>query len=265
MANVMGLATCFFREPTVQKWQAAAAAGFTEAEIDVDGRQSVEDICCSAQRQDDCLRAGGLQPSSLHLPFGNAWDLSAEDPARARQALTGLARILRWAAGHQIMLAVLHASFEPIPPERRSVRLEQATAGIRQLAQLAQELGVRLAVEDLPRTCLGNCADELLQLTDHGRTAGVCFDVNHLLRETHQSFISKLGSAILTTHLSDYDRLDERHWAPGEGCIDWTALKQQLLAEGYQGRWLFEFNELAAPRLGRAITPAELAARFKAY
>ena len=125
-----------------------------------------------------------------------------------------------------------------------------------------KKLGIRIAVEDLPRSCLGNCADELLFLTDYGRHAGICFDVNHLLKESHKEFVEKVGPYIITTHLSDYDRLDEKHW-PGDGCIDWKELKALLDAAGYQGRYLFELGENASPLLGRAFTPKELAERFE--
>lgn len=265
MQERLGLATCFYAEPSAEKWRQAAAAGFTNAEIDVDGRQNAAAICQQAQQRYDELTAGGLRPSSLHLPFGDAWDISTEDAALSPQLLAGLETILRWARQQDIRLAVLHASFEPIPEARRSVRLALAKANLQRLAERAAKLDIRLAVEDLPRSCLGNCSAELEQLTQTGLVAGVCFDVNHLLKESHQAFVGRVGRYILTTHLSDYDRIDERHWFPGEGCIDWPALKQLLRQADYRGRWLFELNENAAPSLGRPFTPAELAARFNAY
>src|SRR5699024_1280431 len=134
------------------------------------------------------------------------------------------------------------------------------TIGI--LGAYTKDKGVLLAVENLPRTCLGNCADEMLILTDNGKSAGICFDVNHLFIDSHSEFIKKTGSHIITTHFSDYDRIDERHWLVGEGCIDWEELIDLLRNQGYEGRFLFEINELSAPSLERAITPEELVERF---
>jgi sugar phosphate isomerase/epimerase len=54
------------------------------------------------------------------------------------------------------------------------------------LARVAADDGVRVAVECLPRTCLGNAAAELRAIVDalDPAAAGVCLDVNHLnLRE----------------------------------------------------------------------------------
>lgn len=263
MENRLGLATCFYPDSAPERWKTAAEAGFSDAEIDTVGRLSAEEICVMSEKIYRDLRAGGLDPSSFHLPFNNSWDISAEDDAVREKALKGLFRLLQWMGEREIPIAVLHPSYEPIADEDRPARLRHAAASIKTLAEEGAKFGIRIAVEDLPRSCLGNCADELLFLIDQGRNAGVCFDVNHLLKESHREFVEKLGPYIITTHLSDYDRLDEKHWLPGEGCIDWKELKMLLDAAGYRGRYLFELNENASPSLGRAFTPKELAERFE--
>lgn len=179
------------------------------------------------------------------------------------KALAGLYQLLSWCGEHEIPFAILHPSYEPIADEHRPARLQHAVESIRLLGEEGKKHGVRIAVEDLPRTCLGNCADELLILTDNGKNAGVCFDVNHLLKESHKEFIEKLAPYIITTHLSDYDRVDERHWFPGDGCIDWKEFYSLMQAAGYTGRYLFELGEKASPSLGRPFTPKELAEQFK--
>ncbi|MCI8601130.1 MAG: sugar phosphate isomerase/epimerase [Oscillospiraceae bacterium] len=263
MENRLGLATCFYPDSTPERWRTAAEAGFCDAEIDTLGRLGVEEICAMSEKIYQDLKAGGLAPTSFHLPFNNSWDISAEDDAVREKALTGLCALLQWMGSHNIPIAVLHPSYEPISDESRPARLRHAAASIKMLGEEGKKLGIRIAVEDLPRSCLGNCADELLFLTDYGRHAGICFDVNHLLKESHKEFVEKVGPYIITTHLSDYDRLDEKHWLPGDGCIDWKQLKALLDAAGYQGRYLFELGENASPLLGRAFTPKELAERFE--
>ena len=51
-----------------------------------------------------------------------------------------------------------------------------------------------------------------------------------------------MGDKIVTTHVSDYDEKNERHWLSGEGVIDWKALKDALIAVGYDGPWLYELG-----------------------
>ncbi len=69
---------------------------------------------------------------------------------------------------------------------------------------------------------------------------GLCLDTNHLLQEKNEDFVRKLGSRAVTLHVSDYDGIDERHWIPGRGINDWTALIQALKATGYRGPFMFE-------------------------
>jgi sugar phosphate isomerase/epimerase len=44
----------------------------------------------------------------------------------------------------------------------------------------------------------------------------VCFDTNHLLKESSEDFARAVGPHIVTLHVSDYDGKDERHWMAGE-------------------------------------------------
>lgn len=262
MENRLGLATCFYPDSSPERWKTAVEGGFQDAEIDVRSNLSTEEICAMSEKIYADLQAGGLAPTSFHLPFNDYWDISSEDDAVRENALKELIKLLEWAGKHHIGIAVLHPSYEPIADDHRSARLSHAVESIRQLGEAGKKYGVQIAVEDLPRTCLGNCADELLTLTDHGKNAGICFDVNHLLKESHRDFVEKVGPYIITTHLSDYDRLDEKHWFPGDGCIDWRELRELLDKAGYKGRYLFELGEKASPSLGRPFTPKELADQF---
>ena len=97
----------------------------------------------------------------------------------------------------------------------------------------------------------------MLILTDNGKNASMCFDVNHLLIESHKDFYEKVAPYVVTTHLSDYDRIDERHWFPGGGCIDWAELIRLFEKHNYTGRYMFEIIESDKP-----FVPAELVKRF---
>lgn len=102
----------------------------------------------------------------------------------------------------------------------------------------------------------------MLVLTDSGKNAVICLDVNHLLIESHKDFIEKVDPYIITTHLSDYDGIDERHWLVGEGCIDWVELIGLLRQQEYLGRFLFELNEKSVPGTEQTLTLKELVSRF---
>jgi sugar phosphate isomerase/epimerase len=266
MDNLLGLNSGFFEEPTVEKWQAVRGVGITEVELGPDWKlaEDLDKYMKQAETGYSILTKAGINISSFHLPFGNPVEISGPGDDRAEKAVAANKRILDWAAEKKIGIAVLHGSFEPIKPEERRDRMNRAVKSIKILGDYAKSKNIVLAIEDLPRTCLGNCADEILELTDNGKNAKVCFDVNHLLIETHKAFFEKTIPCIITTHLSDYDRVDERHWIPGDGCIDWKELIGFFKKAGYSGRFLFETHESAkySPKLGRFFSPRELVEHF---
>ena len=70
----------------------------------------------------------------------------------------------------------------------------------------------------------------------------ICFDTNHLLSEDLLHFVEACGDRIATVHVSDYDMVDERHWLPGKGKIDWPALYGALMKAGYKGVFMYELK-----------------------
>jgi len=262
MTHTLGLASGFFKEPTADKWREAVDAGFTDAELGFPWKFPLEDMLAFVQGRHAMLREAGVCVSSVHLPFGWLWDPSCPDASARKDALRRFEGLLDWVAAQGIPLAVLHAGAEPILPEERPARLRAAGESIESLSAYANERGTAIAVENLPRSCLGNIAGEILALAEGA--AGVCFDVNHLLLESHGEFLAAAGPRVITTHFSDYDFADERHWFPGAGAIDWPALLRGLDAAGYTGRYIFELGEDGTPAMGR-FGPARLAEAFMRF
>ena len=116
-----------------------------------------------------------------------------------------------------------------------------------ELLEIAKANGSVIAVEDLPRTCLGNNAAEIAELISVHPDLRVCFDTNHLLTEDAADFIRTIGKKIITTHISDYDFINERHWLPGEGQLDWQRILQAFNDINYDGVWLYELG-FACPK-----------------
>ncbi|MBQ8612211.1 MAG: sugar phosphate isomerase/epimerase [Oscillospiraceae bacterium] len=180
----------------------------------------------------------GVTLWSCHLPFSER--VRIDDAAFAEETAARYAQLIRRASAVGIKTFVVHPSSEPIAEEDRTAHLCCAKKHLAALAELAAECGAQLAVEDLPRTCLGRDSADMEQLLAAHPALRVCFDTNHLLAEDPIAFIRAMGSRIVTTHISDYDFYDERHWLPGEGKLDWTAILQALQSVGYSGPWLYE-------------------------
>ncbi|MFK7692466.1 DUF6528 family protein [Paenibacillus sp. HJGM_3] len=190
-------------------------------------------------------RALGLEVWTMHLPYGTEWDVSQLDPDGREAALQRHRHLLQLAERWAIRTVVLHPSWEPIEDAERAARLAACRESLPRLADDAERAGIRVAVECLPRTCLGHSADEMAALVAADERLGICCDVNHLVRERPEAFIRRLGARIITVHMSDNDGLDERHWLPGDGVIDWPAVMDALADAGYPGPFLFEARQIA--------------------
>ena len=113
---------------------------------------------------------------------------------------------------------------------------------LHRIADIAQSCGIKLAVENLPRTCLGNIHEEIQLILNEIPSLYACFDMNHSLRQPNPDFIRALGSRIITVHASDYDMVDERHLLPFLGRNDWAAIMQALEDVDYSGFFTFELS-----------------------
>ena len=194
--------------------------------------------------------AYGVNIWSYHLPFSGPWtcDIASHDARVRDRAVDMWCSCIRQGAEIGIDKFVAHPSSEPKPEdEERDIFLFRAKENLDYLADFAAKYGATIAVEDLPRTCLGRTADEMLDLISVNDKLKVCFDTNHLLIDDNISFIEKLKDKIITIHASDYFFVDECHWLPGEGEIDWHALYNKLIEVGYNGVWMYELG-MKSPR-----------------
>lgn len=183
----------------------------------------------------------GITVWTVHIPYGGAYDISQVNDSARREAVRLSAQDM--AASARLLAPkrfVIHPSAEPIADEEREARITASRRSLVELAAEAAGYGIPLLVENLPRTCLGRNSGELLRIIDGIDNTGICFDVNHLLGESHASFVANTRGRIGTTHMSDYDGTDEKHWLPGEGVIDWTALLNGLQETGYNGPFIYE-------------------------
>ncbi|HEU5315997.1 MAG TPA: sugar phosphate isomerase/epimerase family protein [Chloroflexota bacterium] len=249
------------------------ARAFSPAHIDALDESTVDGVeivgpspQCPFDQPDvaDALRArfrdARVRLHSVHLPYGSKLDVSQSDDALRAAALSQTEANLRTAAALGARLMVVHPSAEPIADEERAARLDASRRSLATLTATAADLGVRLAVECLPRSCLGHTAVELLSIVDDldPRVTGVCIDANHLnLRDDLAAGVRTLGRRLFTLHCSENDGIDERHWLPGSagGVIDWNAFLGALRDVRYAGPFLYELRtlDLDVPSTLRAI------------
>lgn len=179
---------------------------------------------------------------SFHLPFSPFDRIDISKPDTAGYTIELFKKYIKKANSIGIKIFVVHPSGEPIKDEERQSRMRCAKESLKQLAEYAGGLESIIAVEDLPRSCLGKNSAEIKELISSHEKLRVCCDTNHLLKEDLVSFLKNVGEKIITVHISDYDFINERHWLPGEGKIDWTSVVLAFEDIGYRGYWLYEIG-----------------------
>lgn len=191
---------------------------------------------------------------SLHLPFSRDLSIAHKDAQKRRDTVSMQLGYLEKAAKLGAHTAVIHPSSEPIEPHDRFECLKFCTESLYVLSDRAESLGLTLAVENLPRSCLCRDSDEMREVLDSDKRLRFCFDVNHLLCDSHEAFIEKFSDRLVTIHISDYDFKDERHALPGTGLIDWKRLVELLENADYSGPFLYEVS-LAGKETGEFTFP----------
>ncbi|MBN1917932.1 MAG: sugar phosphate isomerase/epimerase [Verrucomicrobia bacterium] len=190
------------------------------------------------------LRRRAVRAATVHAPFGDDFDISSSDDEARRGGMRALSVSLELAIELNVPTVVVHASAEPIGPDERPARLKRAQRALTELQPRCREGHRRMAVELLPRTCLGNTVEELFQILDPLDPAvfGVCLDTNHLM-DRHAALadtVRRLGDRLIALHLSDYDGVDEQHLLPGEGVLDWKSFMAALRDIDYAGPFNYE-------------------------
>ena len=189
------------------------------------------------------LDASSVKVNSIHAPFSSQVDISRLDDGGQEYAIEQIGKAIELAERLGADIVVVHGSAEPIGEDERSKRMVQSKSSLCMLTEQVQSAGARLAVELLPRTCLGNTADELEELLDgiSPEYAGICLDANHPADpDALPSIVKQLAQRIITLHISDYDGIDEKHWMPFDGVINWRAFAKALGDIQYSGAFIYE-------------------------
>ena len=191
---------------------------------------------------------GAVRVASVHALFGGPFDISVMEETARQKAVASHVEALRLAEEFEAEFLVIHASGEPIEDSQRAGRRDQCRKSIETILSEARDGAVRVAVESLPRSCIGNTVDDLFRIIegfDENRI-GICLDTSHGMDRWREvpGDARRLADRLLTLHVSDYDGVDEKHQMPGEGVVQWGAFAAALREIGYEG----PFNYEATPR-----------------
>ena len=195
----------------------------------------------------------GVRLWSYHMPFSVSMniDISSVEKEIRDKTVQYFKELIGKASEIGISKFVVHPSCEPIAEEMRTEKIKYSKESLFQLAEYADNCNAVIAVENLPRTCLGRNSKEMLELLSAHEKLRVCFDTNHVLKENVVDFVKNVNEKIVTLHVSDCDFENERHWLPGEGKIDWKSLTTELDKANYNGVWMYEIGFKAPDSIKR--------------
>ena len=209
----------------------------------------------SAAALAQALADTGTKVHTIHALFAGEMDLGiVDEPGRAR----GLAvheTSLRVAADLGARNVVFH-----IGGKQPQVAMASVLRSVEQLLLIAEEVGVDVAIENLPPGLLGAEPQDLVTIMDafDSPRLGVCLDTGHAnMTGGCDRWLDAVGAHLNMVHLHDNLGDDDTHLPPGMGTIDWPRLKTRLRECGYPGPWVSE------TRSQPGWTAAQLFAHFQ--
>jgi D-psicose/D-tagatose/L-ribulose 3-epimerase len=179
--------------------------------------------------------------------FGPTRDLTHEDPKHRQESLDYIrsASEICEKSGAKVLAGPIYSAVgkrRHVPPEQKKQEWDLAVQGLRKAARIANDHGIRLAIEPLNRfeTDLVNTAEQAERLINEvgEKNVGFHLDTFHMNIEEKNSYeaIKRAGNRLFHFHACENDR-----GAPGSGTnIDWDGTAKALREVNYEGDAVIE-------------------------
>jgi sugar phosphate isomerase/epimerase len=176
---------------------------------------------------------------SVHAPMSDI-NIGSLNPrlreASLQELLAGLGTT------HRLGLEVftIHPGFmTPIGMVSREKVRETVQRSLKRIDALAEDTGVKVALENMPRGPFSMCEapSELLEMLD-GTSMGVCFDVGHANTMGNIDAFLELIPRFRNVHVHDNMGERDEHLPIGDGTVDFPTLLRRL--RDYRGGMVIE-------------------------
>lgn len=200
----------------------------------------------------DWLRETGLELHSVHAPIAEAvrrgemvvpYSTASGDESRraiaVEEARAALAVAARIPFRHLVLRLGVPTRTNPPANDNQP---GAARRSLEEIAEAAQAVGVRVAVEVIPNLLSTPAAlVRLLEDDTDELDAGICLDYGHahLMGDVAEA-IEELSGHLVTTHVHDNRRRADDHLPPFGGTIDWDVAMMETQKIGYDGVLMFE-------------------------
>lgn len=185
----------------------------------------------------------GLILENLHVPYNDSSEMWSENKSVRSGFIQRHIRWLQDCAGYGIPMMVMHLTEGITTPQPNGYGAESML----ELVKVAEKLGVTIAIENTRRN------DNVPYLLSKIPSSylGFCYDSSHYFLTDKLDFhlFDNYGERLVTTHLSDNDGLEDRHWLLEEGIIDWSQVARHF-PTSYRGCLTLEAYPTAEEREG---------------
>ena len=205
------------------------------------------------------LRETRLELHSVHAPIAEAvrrgemvvpYSTASGDEARRAIAVDEAKAALAMASRIPFRYLVLHLGVPSrTNPPANDNQPAAARRSLEEIAEAAQAVGVRVAVEVIPNAISTPAAlVRLLEDDTEGLDAGICFDYGHahMMGDVGEA-IEEVSGHLITTHVHDNRRRADDHLPPFAGNLDWDVAMMETQKIGYDGVLMFEVADTANP------------------
>lgn len=251
-----------------------AAAGIRACELSAKHVEPPADVAVVRS----VLDRHGVQARTIHPPIGET-NLGALDEDQRQASVAEISACFEPFAALGGGAAIVHPSGSGVAPNRslewdegnRAAHLDAFRRSLDELLRMAETLGIRLACENMPshgRPRPGVQMEEVRAVIDgYPHEVGLCLDTGHAymsgLDPAAEARIA--GERLMALHLQDTDGVEDRHWMPGQGKVNWAQLYAALTTMGFDGAWTFEVHiePAAAAAAARRVADGWVAGRFE--
>ena len=210
-----------------------ASAGFKETELSAERSELVKAFEADPEKVRRQLEAAGLGVRAVHDP-DRARKLDHPDEAIRRKATETIGHYFSLAKAVGAELLVVHSSDLKwvVPEEGVEARRGRSMDSLNILAEHADKVGMKMAVENLPGGGYSPpvLTHDLLQIIEGlGDHVGICLDVGHSYLSLFNPLeeLRDVSSRLLSLHIHDVKN-GKDHLIPGEGEMDLEAFVQEL-------------------------------------
>lgn len=226
--------------------------GLKTAEVDTLEVAACE-VCSSTREEQDIyfskmekrlkkFKEMGFYINSFHMTFGPLFCYFNFDEKARLEAVERSIDICKRVAPFGVNYIVTHTNGWDFPVGGdREKGLENLIDSYRRIVAGSP---VKIAAEVLPRNCLGNTSQEMLRILTDVDGLKTVVDLNHIMQEKEADCIVALKDYLVGLHVSDRDAVNERHWLPGEGIVDFMSVLSALEKIGYDGCFTYEVHNM---------------------